>query len=385
MVKSGIHFKLDWFTAMFEECSIMDVLDIVGINLGYDLLEVYSNLYLSSKGYGTDITFNFDGINIKTDLYACYKVFHTDDLDSIDPLDFFNAKFCKIRLDLSGKALDQLRSSGLDVEAYFSTPFEIEFPRSYHVTRCDFAFDLVDYAPTFLDSCINACNSFSTSSGRLFTSTGGGGMKYGLRTGDQRTLYIGSPRSDKLLRIYDKRFQFEQGNRLASDCPYNDGDLVPDSWTRVELQTRNSLAQNLLYIYKDPLEIFKFIFDNFAIRQDRGLDAPICEEWLNLFDWSVIPSIIQNAKSVQYETILERAEKYIYNIALSNIYVVACNHGWDYFQNLRSEFIRLQRSNNPLDRKRFASIFTRMTYSNASGTMPDHLIYDKSSGVYDIL
>lgn len=384
MVQQGIFYKLDWFTAVFENCSIFEVLDVLGIDLSYDVMEVYSNLYLSSKGYGTDVTFNFDGINIKTDLYSCfYRVFHTDDFDSINPEDFFSAPFSKIRMDLSGKALDQLRTSGFDVDSYFRVPFSLSDHQSYHVTRADFAFDLVDYAPDFLLKCCIACEKYCTDSGRLFTSTGGTGMKYSLRTGDQRTLYIGSPRSDKLLRIYDKKLQYEQAHRLQSDCPFNAGDDVPRSWIRIELQTRNAAAQSLLYDTEDSFQIFKFIYDNFAIRQGRGLEAPICEEWVNLFDWATIPRIIQNAKSVHYECIADRAGKYIRNIAFSNIVIHLADVGIDNFiVEISSELERLQKSSFPLDHRRWCSLLFKLNYMHADNRFPDHLSYDTSKGVY---
>lgn len=387
MVEPGIHYKLDWYTAMFENCSILNILDLLDINISYDLMAVYSNLYLSSKGYGTDVTFNFDGINIKTDLNACYRVFHTDDLDSIDPLDFFGARFAKIRMDLSGKALDLLRSYGIDVDTFFSIPFELGEGQSFHVTRADFAFDLVNYAPDFLDSTLAACEEYHSSAGRLYVGASSG-MKYSVRIGDQKTLYLGSPRSEQLLRIYDKKLQFDQAHRLQSDCPYNVDGCCPDSWIRIELQTRNGTAEHLLYDHDDPLQIFKFIFEKFSLRKEKGLDAEICEEWLDLFDWENIPRLLykmQNPHTVSYG---DRAEGYIKNIAFSNIVVLVKYIGWDAFRALiDSQFEDLQRSPHPLDHRRWCSLFHKMSCAvdPLNPSIDDGFIYkDNKTGLYKL-
>lgn len=354
-----IVYKLDWFTCIFENCSILDTFDVFGIQCDSDLQKVYSEFFLSSKGYATDVTFNFDGIGIKTDLYEVLSVFGTDDLSSLDFLKVFNLPFRSVRFDISGSALDMLRSRGINVDRLFTTQFLLPEGKSYHVTRADFAFDLINYMPNFVDDCISLAQHYNNGNGRVFcvNSTA---IKYSIRTGDQKTIYFGAPRSDKLLRVYDKKLQLERQVDYASKCPYKDEDgNLPQSWIRIELQTRNQTATHLLYDANDYLERFRYIYDHFAIR--AGKDKVACYTWTNLFSWDTIPSIIQNANSITYEKPIDRVEKYIKNIAFGNLMVYMSVYGIDnLITMLMLQWEHLQKSKNPLDVMRKKQIISRM-------------------------
>lgn len=82
------------------------------------------------------------------------------------------------------------------------------------------------------------------------------------------------------------------------DNPYDD----PESWIRIELQTRNKLAHELAFDETEMLSIFKFIYTTYCFTDTVATNShsrkPI-EFWQNLFDWEEIPTIIQNAKSVE--------------------------------------------------------------------------------------
>lgn len=381
MVKPGIHFKLDWFTAMFYDCSIDEVVGCLGFEVNYDLKESYSSAFCRNFAYGNCFTFTLDNISLFITVLDVYRTFNTEDLELIDPVTFFSSPIPSIRLDLSGSSLNQLRARGVDVDYFFKIPFDVH-GKEYHVTRADFAFDLVDYCPEFLDNCLRACNFYHNSNNLLYTASGGRAIKYSMRLGDQKTLYLGSKGSEKLLRIYDKRLEYEQAHRLCQ-CPYNEDDNVPSSWIRVELQSRDGSAQSLLYDSNDYLEVFRFIFDKFSIRTGPGMDSPICKEWVDLFDWNTIPRIIQNANTVHYESISERAGKYIRNIAFSNIVIHLADVGIDNFIfEISSELDRLQKSPYPLDHRRWCSLLCKLNYMYADNSFPDHLSYDTSKGVY---
>jgi hypothetical protein len=129
-------------------------------------------------------------------------------------------------------------------------------------------------------------------------------------TGSQKTVYLGSPQSDSMLRVYDKRLQsINPGTGIyVKDNPYDN----PDSWYRIEWQTRNKTAHN--HVLDRNLEfkhILKLIFDRYAFA-DGTMDArnkarkPV-DFWLSLFNWDDVEKrIVQNAKYVQYVTPVER-------------------------------------------------------------------------------
>lgn len=122
----------------------------------------------------------------------------------------------KIRLDISGTDLDYLRQFMLPDTEFTNSDFWGENQKDYNVTRSDFAFDFVNYKPEFLDSVLNwikdqerggelSKNEFRLRVGRS------SGIQYSYRCGcGQKTLYLGSPRGDKMVRIYDKLLEQTQ-------------------------------------------------------------------------------------------------------------------------------------------------------------------------------
>ena len=204
-----------------------------------------------------------------------------------------------IRVDLSGKALDYLR--GCDFEFYDFRANQCLL--SYHITRCDWAFDFVNYCPDFMDKLIDHIQRHSLASGRIPLSSTHGAVKYSLKLGSEKTLYLGASKSDKLLRIYDKALQLKDADTglWKEEIPYDD----PDSWFRIELQTRNKTAHGLLMPGLDGqimeyIDILKYIFDSYAFadgEQDARSSARQCVDfWYKLFPWNEVKKkIIQNA------------------------------------------------------------------------------------------
>ena len=369
---SGIFSKIDWYTCMFQNCSIFDVIDIFGIEFDIDIADLFARHYTSSKGYSSDISFDFNGINIRTDIRDIYNAFHTDDVDEIGADEFFNARINSIRLDISGKGLDYIRSMAIVPEDFFRAPFQLKEGQGYHVTRCDFAFDFLDTHQNFLSDLSELCKELDTGNGVMIGAGKTPPTKYEIHKGSQQfTLYLGGNRSNKRLRVYDKAMQFNNSHKLISEHPYYDSfdDTIPASWIRIELQTRNDISRNLLYNSTDESQTLRYIYDNFQMKAKGS--SVVSEVWLNLWDWETIPSIIQNEKSIEfvdYTPAVERAEKFITGQALINILTYINAYGFESLEDkVLDELQRLQTGNAPSDHFRMRSLLMRMSdlkYSN---------------------
>lgn len=377
MIASRICPLIDWFQAVFNDCTIEDVFESIGINylLTDDVEKVFGERFWISEGYLTSLVFNFNGIILKIRGYDLQQLLHEHGLVDADELDIhvFDWVMPYINLTLSGQTLEFLRQSGVDVNSILFQPLKLPDGASYHVTRVDFAFDLVNYMPNFLDDCLMQIERSALPSGRLMSIGGKAGMCYTARTGNkEKTLYLGSTKSNKLLRIYDKNMQyaFKQG-----DNPYRDGDELPDSWIRVELQTRREQeCHKLLYgCDGDMMKVLRYIYDNFALVESDGSkygqERHVSECWLTLFDWEGIGRIIQNANCVQTVDVLSRAESYVQNIAFSNLVVFVAFYGWDALKSLvNSKFKEIQISSDELDQRRFNTLSSKILSVN--GQLP---------------
>lgn len=215
--------------------------------------------------------------------------------------------FSKIRCNISGSGLAFLRGLGFEIakkcnpDVWFDPETGEKF--IFHLTRCDFAFDLINYKPEFLDKCIDHCRTQHTYADRIALLNGGTGLRYSYRLGDQKTLYLGSPRSEKLLRIYDKRLEYidKKTKAYIKDNPYHN----PDSWIRVEWQCRNEFAHGLFFSTDCDgnffekvqfMSVFRQIYERYCFSDMTSSywnrqPAPF---WHELFDWDVIPRIIEN-------------------------------------------------------------------------------------------
>lgn len=291
MAEKAIYTKIDWFTMIFHDCSFDEILTWLHLDGFQD--EFLSQIYERLSGFDNMLIFNYNGISLETKTYNLLS--YNDNYD----ISCFDVCLPQVRLNISGSGLDYLRSQGMDVEHYLRN--EELTPKPSHCTRCDFAFDLINYAPSLVDDLINYAREHHTDQDRLCCFKNPGGFKYSIRTGGgQKTFYCGATTSDKMLRVYDKRLQHIdlRSGVYLKDNPYDN----PESWIRVELQTRNKLAHELAFDETEMLSIFKFIYTTYCFtdtvdttKQNR---KPI-EFWQNLFDWEEIPTIIQNAKSVE--------------------------------------------------------------------------------------
>lgn len=377
--------KLDWISLVYNDCSTLDVIRVLlGSDFDFDELDrAYSSRFEHCYGYITNlfvsfnnITFGYKQSDIESLLFRCGD----------DSFSFLNSRLPYIRVDISGQGLDYLRSLGLTVDTNFRdrdwlSGFSYGLKLNYHFTRVDFAFDLVNYYHDFLDRQIQICRSCGNPDTLRVGVVGKkGGLAYSIREGDQKTLYLGTGRSDRVLRIYDKLLQFRKSGKLG-ECPYNieysDGVHVPDSWIRIELQCRRPQAcEDLLFGSDNFLDVFMYIKKEFALRNEENrLD----KSWEDLFDWDQCHEIICNEYFVQYEPIENRVVAWVEGCAAVNILAYVAYHGWDSFKSHFDKlFLDLQLSQNQIHQRRWRSLFTKMIGSSLE--LPKFV--DPSDGIY---
>lgn len=355
MENTGIYFKIDAYSAMFENISLNNILEYYSIDFSAE--ELYANAYRSNLMFEYKFVFQYEGIRLEVPFMLVNGLVATSDtLESV-----FDYPFPSVRFDISGTGLDFLRAvfgaQGRCLDDFLRqdcTEYFESLGGSMHITRCDFAFDLVDVAGDFYDKMAEYCYaSFDyRQSERICLKGRAGGVIASVRRGAERTVYLGTPSSSRLLRIYDKKFQLCRDSVWKKECPY--GNEI-NSWIRIELQVRRNLAQGILFGQGDANAIFRYIYDNYRpVDFETGYKRETCEFWDNLLDWENTRVIVQNANCVQYDSFPVRVAKGIDRTA-SNIAVFIARYGLDAFLNLvRSRvFDLLSSSNDPVRYKSY--------------------------------
>ena len=357
MVETGIFAKIDWFSAVFESCSINDVLKYIGMEEEQD--EFFGNAFSRALGYDTQVTYAFDGVSIAVS-YSLVNHFALNLEDNT----VFDFVFDRLRLDISGTGLDNLRCKWVEAgcsldtfDTHLRTEQVLERGQM-HVTRCDFAFDLIDYKPEFLDTIIEFLSDCPSTRAPIMHLNGG--LKYSVRTGDQKTVYLGSPRSDRMLRIYDKKMQ----SCDVHGCWIKNMEYAgADSWIRIELQTRNKIAHGLCFGDGGMFSIFRYIYENFCFRDyniHRNNATPVAF-WDDLFDWDAIPPIIQNLHFVTSVSTIERAEKYVFGTAFKSILVLIAAYNKSGFLSKIDDFVEIMQSSDDFNlNKKYRSLLFKL-------------------------
>lgn len=146
--------------------------------------------------------------------------------------------------------------------------------------------------PTILDDMIEFIKSTKNDKDEYWVGFGKGhSAKCSLRYFDQKTLYIGSAKSDKVLRVYDKCFQSKTSTEVAELYETYER---PDSWIRFELQLRNNFSHNFALTGRSSEQVLKYIYDNYNFT----FKGTPCGFWNQLWRWEEIPSITQNQNFV---------------------------------------------------------------------------------------
>lgn len=286
MEKTGIFCKLDYFQAVFND---VDFNYVVNDFLEMDVTftdEVFNSAYERQYGYDSHLVFNIGPVQIsaKYDQVICAG-------DSV-----FSSVYSKVFLIIPGQALDFLRS-------YYDSPEEVDrilrkAPELdklgqpiWHVTRADFAFDFVNYKFDIYDTAARELRMCATEQGTVKVKGLCRPISFSIRSGSEKTIYLGKGRSDRLLRIYDKKLQLTKNGQLT-ELPDDSIDYEITSWDRIELQCRNNWAHYYLYNAIDFMQVLRGIYDYYSFIDKEG---SVTDFWKSLFDWSEIPAIIQNA------------------------------------------------------------------------------------------
>lgn len=153
-------------------------------------------------------------------------------------------------------------------------------------------------------------------------------LVYDIHTGSQKTLYVGSSQSDRLLRIYDKNMQAIDPNTGAYKPDMNPYGS-PATWIRVELQTRNKLAHGLCTGDGDFQSILKYIYEKYCF---ADLSTPAhrrepAKFWSELWDWENIPQIVQNLHNPSKVSPIEQAKQGIAT-CLQSFALAVSTLGW---------------------------------------------------------
>lgn len=325
-----VYCKLDWLSIIFKNVDIQSVLDY--IKIGDCVSDFLKGFYRFDSGLDQRFTFTYNAIRIevKTKYLWMYPVDEN----------IFNFVIPEIKLDLSGSALDWLRANGLNVDEYFKfNPFSSD-PESYHFTRVDYAYDFINYAPTFMDELVNFCLNYHTASGRIIRYKDSGSLVYSLKLGKEKTVYLGSVKSEKLLRCYDKRLEhvdLETGVYNKSN-PYDN----PDSWFRLELQLRKYSANGSMKDLQSSFEsVLRQIFEyySFADPGKHHLDRRPIDFWGKLLPWYDLKDrIIQNAKYVKFKSpedrTLEKGDRRLLDFSI--YYTLLCQLNKDIDLNIKT-------------------------------------------------
>ena len=324
--------SIDTFSVVFENVCLNDVFKALKLEdhqfPTYE--EIASVLYVNMAAYGSVVNFSRYkvGFQIKTDDISRYIVGCDTPYDKA----FFNTRLPFIRVDAMGQACDNLRSLGVNIEELCFNGFVIPSEGEYHFTRVDFAYDFFDYCPNLFYDIKDACTRHGdfTMNGLQVYCGVGRPISVSARDFDQRTLYFGKTSSDKLLRVYDKKFEQVKRGTYNSDHFkfYDQLHYLPETWYRIELQVRREKYCHMLLQSNDTLKVLRYIYDNYAIRAGKGREVPVIDLWQKIFNWEVIPSIIQNANYVEYiYSSVDTASSYIFGTALSSLMVVLAHYG----------------------------------------------------------
>lgn len=296
-----IFHKLDWYTVMFGNRSFNDVLQWIGLNPSIYEDEFFTHRSEISQGLENKFVFFYEGISLWVS-QADYIIAQANS-DTC-----FSIVYPKVRLDISGTGLDFLRSVGIDPDQKFRD--YQNYLQPFNITRADFAFDLVDYKAEFLDELINYCELNVTPNGRICLLHRSSGLALSIRKGREKTVYLGAPKALQLLRVYDKRLQYFDSDLgcYLKENPYDN----PESWIRIELQTRRDRAHELLFAQSDSdywFGLLKYIHDFYAfadVENTTKQNRVSHEFWDKLFEWDKIERIIQNEYSVQFISYSDR-------------------------------------------------------------------------------
>ena len=315
-----VYSKLDWFTCMAYGVSFKDIFLALEIDEGY-WQDFLTDSFQRNMGYVTKQVYSVNGINIE---------FTTDDNEKLLSCEnIFEEKINEIRLDITGKGLDWLRTF-CDIDSKLRDPQMLCIIKPVKIKRADFAFDFVNVKGDFLDTFINYLkakeveSNFNSYSNRL-TISHGRYIQYKYVVGyGEKILYLGSTRSERLIRIYDKLLQYQTNGILTKELPYFCNDETVTTWWRWELQARHNTAHQMLYgSSTNNLEVLKEITKTYRLSKD-GERLTFLDD---LMDWEHIYELREMKILEQVQTV-ESINRTKIDRALQELLLYIAIHGW---------------------------------------------------------
>lgn len=340
--KPSIFYKYDYYTAVFENLSLPDLFHLIGMDnfLPENAFEYFNSMRPTLLSGSPVVFFNLHGVSINLPYFEFVDRMEKIELEdmksnSICIEAFKTVTFPNIRLTLSGTGLDFLRSQGIAIDDIIDNGYSLKDNQSYHVTRLDVAFDLIDYKGNFYDDLLAACTENMV--GYTVPVKDGKGVVFSGNVGANKTIYLGSPSSDRMLRVYDKRWQLDRSGQWLEKCPYRKNNMLPETWIRIELQMRTKQVAGFLASKLDPKSTLKYIYDKYAIRKTekrfdcgRARFGDVVDTWNELFNFDEITYLLEksepNENFVQFETRIEKSDVAVWKM-LKHLVLSAGVHG----------------------------------------------------------
>lgn len=295
----AVYMLIDAYSSMFYDTSINAVLKWLGIDPAIYSDEIYQTMSALTAQYSDDLCFAFNGITIQA-----RKYFYYGDQDDVSILD---KVVPSIRMEVKGKGLQYLREVGFCPDHKFRD-------RSYmlpkqKITRCDFAYDFIDYMPDLYQDLKAYCEKNTTDGGRISIGGRGGSVKCRICSGSERIVYLGSNGSDKLVRTYDKKLEMTDAKTgLLKENIYG----CPNSWIRIEWQTRDDFAAKYCLDSEGLLAVLKEFYNSYQfqdVENTTGHTREVSEFWKNLFDWEKLPSLAKDVVLENNEDVKDELHK----------------------------------------------------------------------------
>lgn len=329
-----IYTRIDTYSAVLNNACIKDVLDLFNVNTT-ELDKIFDSQYKSSDvQFGSTFVYTINGIRIEVK-FSEYKMLEDKEAPASS---IFTFPFSYLRLYLSSEGIDYIMKLNEDVEGWnfidlISCPDFIGSvcDNNFFVTRCDFAYDFINEK----DKEFKEFRKFISQAGideelapngRLLNGYGGG-LSFCLRAGSERTVYLGSTGSDRMLRVYDKKFQLtKKGYWEEEKIPYGLSSIEIESWHRVEFQCRNNYAHNyLLHNPCDFVAIMGDIKDYFLFKDAKG---KFCRAWHSIINLGQKSELYKRQIAPnRFQTTSEAmAEWYVNNCSTADdVNLISCN------------------------------------------------------------
>lgn len=365
MEKTGIFCKLDYFQAVFNDVDFNYVVNDF-LEMGVTFTdEVFNSSYERQYGYDSHLVFQIGPVQVS----ARYEQVISAS-DSV-----FSSVYSKVFLIISGQALDFLRSyysSAEDVDRILCKEPKLDKLGQpiWHVTRADFAFDFVNYKFDIYDTAACELRDCASPNGTVKVSGLKRPISFSIRSGSEKTIYLGKGRSDRLLRIYDKKLQLTKNGQLT-ELPDDSIDYNIDSWHRIELQTRNNWAHHFLYHTEDYIQVLREIYNYYAFIDSNG---NITSFWQDLFDWELIPQIIQNMHFERKPLSREVLDKQ-FDVGIQVILAFAAFYGKEYvYEKINKAFYQVFHDGDCNTKRRRLRLLRRIDCLNDFKNDNSHLL-----------